>query len=223
MVKLNAIGSFTSFIEEIKKHFTLRFRGSRNDVFDQNIKIVDSQMDKILNCAVLSSCGYYDKPDSNTTEDICAVVTKYNPVGVRNPDVFYPAKFKEFLFDAFAGLTASKPWNGRKLLTGGYIDVDKNGDMLYYRAMSDDIFSSYLYHHTYFDRPDRGVSYEMTKATCEAKLMNRVLTSDEITNILFSNPVTQKKNLKKGDWGYIYKEEQTGEYIFAINFQVRFK
>jgi hypothetical protein len=89
--------------------------------------------------------------------------------------------------------------------------------------MSDDIFSSYLYHHTYFDRPDRGVSYEMTKATCEAKLMNRVLTSDEITNILFSNPVTQKKNLKKGDWGYIYKEEQTGEYIFAINFQVRFK
>lgn len=29
--------------------------------------------------------------------------------------------------------------------------------MLYYRAMSDDIFGNYLFENTYLDRPDRGM------------------------------------------------------------------
>lgn len=218
MLRLNSLASFKDFISEIKEKYNLKFKGSRNDAFDQNIRIVDSQMDKILNCAILSTVGYITKPSSTRTEDICKAVVARNPIGVRNPEVFYPSKFKDFLFDSFAGLTASSPWNGRKLLTGGYIDVDKNGNMLYYRAMSDDIFSSYLYYHTYWDRPDRGYLYEKNKFESLALLENRELTDEELSKI-----ARAKAKGKKGDWGYIQKDEQTGEYTFAINFQVRFK
>lgn len=222
MHRLNYIDSFMDIIAAIRKDYGLEYVGCRNDIFEQNICVVDSRMDEILNAAILMQVGYLGGQNSSSIPDMCAALTTSNPIGIRNPKVFYEAKLKAFLFASFAGMTASTEWNGRKKLTGGYIDVDKEGELLYYRAISDDIFENYLFKHTYVDRPDRGIN--KTLAVAEAKAYidnNQELTEAERNKIVYKNGVSGAKKDKKGDFGYVYQDG--ADFYIAINFQIRFK
>ena len=166
---------------------------------------------------------------SSGIPEVCKVLAAHNPIGVRNPEVFYEAKLKSFLFASFAGMTASEEWSGRKKLTGGYIDVDREGELLYYRAISDDIFENYLFKHTYVDRPDRGYKKDLAVAEAKARIdENRSLTDEEIFWIEHSEKIDEKtkekkivKNAKKGDFGYVYQDGD--DFYIVINFQVRFR
>lgn len=222
MHRLNSKGGFLDIISAIKENYSLEYMGCRNELFAQNICIVDSRMDEILQNAMLIHTGYFEGLDSSDMPEMCIALSRLNPIGVSNPYVFYEAKLKTFLFASFAGMTASTEWNGRKKITGGYIDVDRDGDLLYYRAISDDIFENYLFRHTYFDRPDRGLNKEL--AVQEAKVHineNRTLTDEEKKKLTYKNGVDGVKNSKKGDFGYVY---QVGdEFYIAINFQIRFR
>lgn len=156
MQRINSQDSFLSIIAEIKKNYSLQYVGCRNETFEQNIALVDSRMSEILSTAILVCALYYGTCGSGVKE-ICNKVIELNPIHVKNPQIFYPIKFKDFLLASFAGMTASSVWNGRKGLFGGHIDVSGGGDMLYCRAMSDDIFENYLFENTYFNRPGRGL------------------------------------------------------------------
>jgi hypothetical protein len=129
---------------------------------------------------------------------------------------------KDFLFASFSGLTATDPWDGRRMLSGGYIDVSTSGEILYYRAISDDIFSSYLFENTFFDRPSRGVCKNISKVVAQAHLSGREATADELHNVTYKTENGKETKLpKKGDWGYVYKEGD--RYFITINFQIRFR
>ena len=222
MHRLNYKEGFIDIISAIREEYALEYVGCRNEIFEQNIRVVDSRMDEILQNAILMQVGYLDGLDSTSIPEISKALATLNPIGVRNPEVFYEAKLKAFLFASFAGMTASTEWNGRKKLTGGYIDVDREGELLYYRAISDDIFENYLFKHTYVDRPDRGVCKAL--AVAEAKVAvdeNRELTDVERNKVIYKNGVSGPKNNKKGDFGYIFQDGD-GFYI-VINFQVRFR
>lgn len=221
MHEINANDDFLSMMKVIKKKFSLEYVGCRNEAFEQNIAIVDSRMEEVLSAAVLAQTSYYGACTSNNVKDVCEKVIELNPVNTKNPQMFYPAKFKDFLFDAFAGMTATSIWNGRKRLTGGYIDVNRKGDMLYYRAMSDDIFGNYLFEHTYFDRPDRGAYKDLAVAKAIAYREGRILTESEENGYIYQNGATGAKKLKKGDFGYVY--EKDGRYFIDLNFQIRFR
>ena len=219
---LNYKEGFLDIISAIKNQYSLEYAGCRNEIFEQNIRVVDSRMDEILQNAILMQVGYLDGLDSTSIPEISKALATLNPIGVRNPEVFYEAKLKAFLFASFAGMTASTEWNGRKKLTGGYIDVDRDGELLYYRAISDDIFENYLFKHTYVDRPDRGVSKAL--AVAEAKVAvdeNRELTDVEKNKVIYKNGESGPKNSKKGDFGYVYQEGD--DFYIVINFQVRFR
>lgn len=220
MHEINANDAFLSIINAVKENYSLKYVGCRNDAFEQNIAIVDSRMEEILSAAILVQAAYYGACSSKV-KDVCDKVIELNPINVKNPQMFYPAKFKDFLFDSFAGMTASSVWNGRKRLTGGYIDVSRSGEMLYYRAMSDDIFGSYLFENTYFDRPDRGMGKELAVARANAYLMGRELSESEVNSLIYKNGVSGAKNAKKGDFGYVY--EKNGKFFLDLNFQIRFK
>lgn len=142
MHHLNAKDSLIDIISGIRENYSLEYAGCRNEIFEQNINMVDSRMDEILQYAMLLRVGYLPNESSTTVVSTCQLLAEKNPLNVRNPHAFYTSKLKSFLFASFAGMTASEEWNGRKLLTGGYIDVDKDGEMLYYRAMSDDVFEN---------------------------------------------------------------------------------
>ncbi len=223
MYQLNYKDEFLDIIESIKKKdYRLEYVGCRNEIFEQNLRMIDWRMDEILSHAILMQIGYKLGSNSSKIEDMCSALIKENPLGARNPKDFYPAKFKCLLFASFAGMTASTEWNGRKKLTGGYIDVDRDGELLYYRAISDDVFENYLYKHTFLDRPDRGVN--KTLAVEEAKVQieeQRELTVDERNSIIYKNGIDGTKKSKKGDFGYVY---QNGDCFFIdVNFQIRFR
>lgn len=220
MNEINSIESETGIIEAIRddKNLSLEFLNTGKDVFIANLEFIDTKMIEAVSVAVLSQCHYLNAPKSNNVKDIVSVVAEYNPLKVRVPEHFYEAKFKSFLFTSLAGLTASTPWDGKTRMTGGYIDVNKEGDLLYYRAISDEVFCSYLYENTYIDRPSRGVNKDIAIAKSKAALNGKSLSESEIKHISVSDG---KPKAKKGDWGYIFKEND--EYFIAINFQVRFR
>ena len=91
--------------------------------------------------------------------------------------------------------------------------------MLYYRAMSDDVFSSYLYNNTKIDRPDRGVFCEIAVAEGSQICAGNTFTEDDRRSILYNADGTKRS--KKCNFGYIYKEGN--DYYFTLNFQIRFK
>ena len=222
MYALNSLDSFVEIIRKIKEVSALEYCGCRNDIFLQNICIIDSRMDEILQRAALFQAGYLTGLSSNNLSDMSDALVADNPLNVKNPSVFYPAKLKALLFASFAGMTASNEWNGRKKLTGGYIDVDKEGEMLYYRAISDDVFENYLYKHTYFDRPDRGVEKELAVNIAKAKILeNRDLSQEEINSIIYVNGQNGLKKPKKGDYGYVY--QNGNDFYIVLNFQIRFR
>lgn len=224
MHQLNSLDSFMKIIQAIKHKYKLEYIGCRNDAFSQNISIVDSQMERILSTAILINSGFYDKTHSySKLTAICNKLSEINPIGVKNPDTFYMAKLKDFLFASFAGMTASRLWNGRKKVTGGYIDVGRNGEMLYYRAISDDVFCNYLLANTHIDRPDRGYLFKLALAEAKAYLKGGQLSEEERYNLTFKkdkNGSMAKRN-KKGDFGYVFYEGD--EYRIVFNFQVRFQ
>lgn len=222
MHRLNYKDSFLDIIQAIKDEYSLDYVGCRNEIFEQNCRMIDWRMDEILSNAMLMNVGYEKGLNSASLVDMCKALASQNPLGVRNPQFFYETKLKSFLFASFAGMTASTEWNGRKKLTGGYIDVDREGEMLYYRAISDDIFENYLFKHTYVDRPDRGVC--KTLAVAEAKTFvekGSTLTDAEKNTIIFKNRVDGHKNSKKGDFGYVYQKDE--DFFIDINFQIRFR
>lgn len=220
MHEINALDSFLSIVDAIRGKYALGYAGCRNEAFEQNIAIVDSRMEEVLSTAVLVHASYYGACKSSVKE-VCGKLIELNPIQVKNPEMFYPAKFKDFLFASFAGMTASSVWSGRKTLTGGYIDVDPNGDMLYYRAISDDIFGSYLYENTFFDRPDRGMCKELAVAKAKAYLGGKTLSEAEERAYIFKNGWSGEKKAKKGDFGYVYRKDD--RCFIDFNFQIRFK
>lgn len=222
MHRLNALDSFKTIISAIKEAYSLEYIGCRNDVFEQNICTVDSRMDEILHNTLLLFYGYYGITLSSDMNSVCNALAELNPILIKNPKVFYQAKIKDLLFASFAGLTVSTPWSGRKKLTGGYIDVGRNGELLYYRAISDDIFANYLFQNTKFEVPDRGI--EKVLAFKRAKVYleeGRNLTQDEENVIIYKNGKNGTKNSKKGDFGYVYQEGK--DFFFVMNFQIRFR
>lgn len=178
-------------------------------------------MDVILSEALLIQAGLHSSCVSNNVKDICEKVAETNPLGFRNAKTFYSVKFKDFLFASFAGMTATTEWNGRRRLAGGYIDVSKDGELLYYRAISDDIFGEYLFQHTFFDRPDRGWCKDLAVETAKAFIKGEVLDETEKSRIIYKNGQQGPQKPKKGNYGYIYEVEE--KYYIDLNFQIRFR
>ena len=91
---LNYKDGFLDIISAIKEQYSLEYIGCRNEIFEQNIRVVDSRMDEILQNAILMQVGYLDGLDSTSIPEISKALATLNPIGVRNPEVFYEAKLK---------------------------------------------------------------------------------------------------------------------------------
>ena len=216
MHEINLIEDELKIIQAIKddKDLSLEFEKTGKEEFAGNLEYIDTQMLKIITMTMLVQTKYLSPAKSSNLRDIVNVVSELNPLSVMYPEHFYEAKFKDFLFASLAGLTASKKWDGKTRMTGGYIDVNKDGELLYYRAISNEIFCSYLYENTFIDRPDRGHNKDIAIEKAKAYFENRTVSDAEIEAI-------KKAKDKKGNCGFVY--EENGEYFIAINFQVRFR
>jgi len=185
--------------------------------FAWNLEHYDVNMLSVFNVMLLSDYGYYDKPVTRNLSDVVEAVALINPLNVHSPSTVYKTKFKDFLFLAFAGLTASKHWDGTRRVNGGYIDVKKDGEILYCRAVSEEKFTEYLFKNMKLERPQHGSYCKYTISKAE-KYLNGTEISEDVYN--------KRKSDKRGDYGYVYYDENHYEqpcYCIDINFTFRFR
>jgi len=127
----------------------LQFYQTQNPIYNDNLVLVRESMP-----AILANCVYdrliSSNDDFNVKETI-ERISEDNPLNVPNPLVFYEKAMKDFLMAGFTGMTAGRVWDGREQVSGGYIVVMNDGDVLCYHSNDRETFRDYLYRNTHFE------------------------------------------------------------------------
>lgn len=128
---------------------SLSFVKAQNSIYDANMFLVRESMSKIIAWCMedrlIHSTGDFEVKE--TTERMI----KANPLSVPNPEVYYEKAIKDFLMAGFTGMTAGKQWDGKEQVSGGYIVVMEDGDVLCYHSADREAFRDYLYRNTHFE------------------------------------------------------------------------
>jgi len=153
--KINSIDSKSKIRDRIKAIYEnncrLVFEGLDNKTFELNLIMVDSHMPKILGEMLL----IYYRGGGSKLADIVKIIEQSNS---RNYDLslghlFYSRKVKNLICDIALGMTASNVWQAKLEITGGYIVVRNDGDILCYHIYNRNEFEDYLLENTKLDTP----------------------------------------------------------------------
>lgn len=128
---------------------SLEFARTQNPIYNDNLFLVRESMAKIM-----AWCVKDRLIDSNGNFEVMETVERMisaNPLGVPSAQVYYEKAIKDFLMAGFTGMTAGKIWDGKEQVTGGYIVVMDDGDVLCYHSSDRESFRDYLYRNTHFE------------------------------------------------------------------------
>ncbi len=134
-------------IEAIRnKGGSLSFRTVQNDIFKNNLVLIDSLLPNILSEIV----KVFFTSKLSTVKDLTKNINEANPINYDKQfsHAFYEYKIKRLLTEAALGLQAAKVWTGTYDATGGYLIVKENGDVLCYHIYKRNQFEDYLYANT---------------------------------------------------------------------------
>lgn len=119
--------------------------------FERNLLFVREGMLEIIAACVRER--FIRGAASADVADVTALVAEQNPM--RYPPAIaaaiYEKAMKDFLYAAFSGMSATKPWDGVEQVNGGYIVVKPDGDVLCYHANDREEFREYLFRNTAFE------------------------------------------------------------------------
>lgn len=104
----------------IKENGTLEYRKMNNQVFEDNLVLIDSNMDKIIAETLL----YFYKDGISNCNEMVEKLEQENPMNYGNVNA-YKYKFKKFLTSVALGMKPATVWDGLDEATGGYIVVTK--------------------------------------------------------------------------------------------------
>jgi len=124
----------------------LKFKSLEQDIFKNNLILIDSLLPNILSEMVL----LFFTSSLSSIKSLCQEVSKSNPLNFDNQHshAFYEYKIKRFLTDVALGMMPSKVWNGQYDATGGFLIVKENGDILCYHIYNQNQFEDYLFENT---------------------------------------------------------------------------
>ena len=153
--EIRKINSISGQIERMKEFFSrgfnLRYASMDCETFEDNLMIIDSCMPEIL----AEGIKEHFLSGINDMKDITEALSIRNPLGVRNPELFYKAKMNSLLIDAALGMTPATPWTRRYDANGGYLVVREDGEVLCYHFYDRNQTEDYLFNNTRFDYPSR--------------------------------------------------------------------
>ena len=150
LIIINAIESKSKIkdrVEEIvKAGGVLNFTTLEQDVFKNNLVLIDSLLPNIL----AETIKTFYTTHLSSIKDLTESLNKANPLNydTQFSHTFYEYKLKRFLTDVALGMTPSKVWNGVYDATGGYLIVKENGDVLCYHIYNRNQFEDYLFANT---------------------------------------------------------------------------
>ena len=111
----------------IEENGTLEYRKMNNQIFEDNLVLIDSNMDKIIAETLL----YFYKDGISNCNEMVEKLEQENPMNYGNVNA-YKYKFKKFLTAVALGIKPATVWDGLDEDTGGYIVVTKEGNVLAY-------------------------------------------------------------------------------------------
>ena len=133
----------------LSNKMSLSFVRAKNPIYDNNMFLVRESMSKIIAWCMtdrlIFSSGQYE------TKETVERMIHANPLRVPNPEIYYEKAIKDFLMAGFTGMTAGKHWDGKEQVSGGYIVVMEDGDVLCYHSSDRESFRDYLYRNTHFE------------------------------------------------------------------------
>lgn len=122
-----------------------------NATFDNNLKMIDSCMHKIVSHMLT---GHY-LHNLKTLNECVQRMRDDNPLGydlsLRHDH--YGFKVKSLLVSTALGMMPGKVWSGRYKATGGYIVVKEDGDVVCFHIFERNLLEDYLLLNTYFETP----------------------------------------------------------------------
>lgn len=128
---------------------SLQFEKTESSVFGNNMVLIDSALPKILSESLL----LYFNSNHSSIEELTARISNENPLNydLEAGHPFYSYKIKRLLTDIALGMTPSKAWTGKLDVTGGYLVVKGNGEILCYHIYNRNEFEEYLFSNTKFE------------------------------------------------------------------------
>lgn len=155
MKQINEINNPKSkIIDRMDKIFTLgtvKFAGAKNNVFSENLMLIDSRMEEIIGEMLL----YYYRYNISDCYMIIKKLEESNPMDFPKMG-FYEFKYKKFLCSVALGMMPSKSWDGYDEANGGYIVVSSDGEVLAYHIYNRNYFENYLLKNTKLDKGSTG-------------------------------------------------------------------
>lgn len=145
----NAINSRKKLLDRCsfltKSGANIEFIKVERDIFDYNLKMIDSNLDKILGNMLYLSYTKNEKDIQKLISDIAQNDDECN---------FYKKKMADFTNAVTFGMMAGKKWNGLNEVNGGIILVSKQGevyllDLIYYK----EVVNKYLIDNIKLDSP----------------------------------------------------------------------
>lgn len=141
-----------ALIKELyRKNCRISFDSIADNQFGSNLQMIDSNFNIILS----EILKLYYSGISNKINELTQKVSKENPCGIQNSGTasFYKHKIKAFLTACALGMTSTKHWDGSYNVSGGYIIVKENGEVLCYHVYNWNDFQEYLFNNTFIDTP----------------------------------------------------------------------
>lgn len=124
------------------------FIGTQYKRLNDNLQYIRESMPALL--GEIFRQGIIVDRERNGVREITARIAKKDPLGYGS-EAMYEKVVKDFLFASFSGLTASRKWDGKEQVNGGYIVVKEDGEVLCYHANDREEFRDYLYRETFIE------------------------------------------------------------------------
>lgn len=122
--------------------------------FKENLELLDSEMPAYIGQALIT---YYGRKTGRATSvsAVVAELARSNPLRVKNPELRYSHKIKDFLEASAYGMVPTETYGGERTASGGLLLVEKNGRLTCFRLDDKDRSREYLFEHTHFETASR--------------------------------------------------------------------
>jgi len=126
----------------------IKYYDMENKTFKDNLILVDSLMNNIIAETLL----YFYRDGITECKKMIKKLEEENPFNYGNINA-YSYKFKKFLASAALGMKPATEWQGIDEVSGGYIIVTKQGDVVAYHIYNRNYFEEYLLNNTKYEVP----------------------------------------------------------------------
>ncbi len=138
------------FKELFSRASYVKYDSMFSDVYNENLLMIDSKFPEIYAYFILfhfMTMGIYNLDCNN----LCELLQYINPLDLKK--WLYKDRLKDMFVASALGMTPGKLWNKINAVTGGYIVVKRDGEVVCFHLYNRHLFMDYLLNNTIIDRP----------------------------------------------------------------------